>query len=89
MSKDEVIKHCNKCQRFGQETTNLTEELSFISSPRPFAQWGVDLVGPMPMGKGGCRFVSVDYFTKWEEAEALATIKTGNIRNFLWKFVIC
>ena len=54
-------------------------------------QWGIDLVGPMPTGKGGCRFVAVaiDYFTKWAEAEALATITTGNKRNFLWKSIIC
>ena len=33
--------------------------------------------------------VVVDYFTKWAEEEALATITTGNIRNFLWKSIIC
>ena len=45
----------------------------------------------MPTRKSGYKFVVVDvnYFTKWAEAEALATITMGNIRNFLWKFVIC
>jgi hypothetical protein len=92
MNKDssEVVKHCDKCQRFGQTITSLPEELSHVLSPLPFAQWGIDLVGPMPTGKRGCKFVVVvvNYFTKWAEAEALASITTGNIRNFLWKFVI-
>jgi hypothetical protein len=33
--------------------------------------------------------VVVDYFTKWAEVEAIATITTRNIRNFLWKSVVC
>jgi hypothetical protein len=33
--------------------------------------------------------VAVDYFTKWAEAEALAKITAENVRNFLWKSVVC
>ena len=37
-----------------------------ILNPWPFAQWGIDLVGPLPMAKGQAKFVviAVDYFTK-------------------------
>jgi hypothetical protein len=44
----------------------------------------------MPTVNGGCRFVVVvvGYFTKWVEAEALATITIGSIRNFPWKSVV-
>ena len=31
----------------------------------------------------------VDYFTKWAEAELLATITEQNIRNFVWRAIIC
>uniref|UniRef100_A0A2N9F200 Integrase catalytic domain-containing protein n=1 Tax=Fagus sylvatica TaxID=28930 RepID=A0A2N9F200_FAGSY len=31
----------------------------------------------------------LDYFTKWVEAEPLATITERNIQNFVWKAVIC
>jgi hypothetical protein len=50
-----------------------------------FHEMGVDIVGPLPPGKGSCKFLVVvmDYFTKWAEVEALATITVGNIRNFL------
>jgi hypothetical protein len=52
---------------------------------------GVCLVRPLLTGKGGCQFVmvAIDYFMKWEKAKALAPIITRNIRNFLWKAVVC
>jgi hypothetical protein len=70
---------------------NPLEKLSTISSPWPFAKWGVDIVGPMPPGKGRRKFllVAVDYFTKWAEAEAFAAITTGNVIKFLWNLGVC
>ena len=45
----------------------------------------------MPLGKGQCKFiiVAVDYFTKWAEAEPLATITEQKMRNFVWRAIIC
>ena len=62
-----------------------------IMSPWPFIQWGVDIVGPLPTAKGGKRFVvvAVDYFTEWAEAEALVKIGQIDMKNFLWKNVVC
>ncbi|KAM2222789.1 hypothetical protein ACFXTI_016896 [Malus domestica] len=53
-------------------------------SPWPFAQWRLDLIGPMPAGKGKVRYaiVAVDYFTKWAEVEPLATITEAKIEDF-------
>ena len=31
----------------------------------------------------------IDYFMKWVEAEALATIKEVKIQNFMWKNIVC
>ena len=31
----------------------------------------------------------MDYFTKWDEAEPLATITEQKIRNFVWRAIIC
>ena len=33
--------------------------------------------------------VGIDYFTKWVEAEPLATITEKNVRSFVWKSIIC
>ncbi|KAM1522606.1 hypothetical protein ACFX10_012706 [Malus domestica] len=57
----------------------------------PFAQWGLDLIGPMPAGKGKVHYaiVAVDYFTKWAEVEPLATITEAKIEDFVWKNILC
>ncbi|GJU21693.1 reverse transcriptase domain-containing protein [Tanacetum coccineum] len=45
----------------------------------PFPMVGIDIAGPFPVAAGGLKFliVAIDYFTKWIEAKAVATI-TGN-----------
>jgi hypothetical protein len=55
----EMVRRCDKCQRFAKLHTNPLAELSSVSSPLPFAQWGVDIVGTMPTGKRNCRFLVV------------------------------
>ena len=67
------------------------EKLATITSPWPFSQWGINIVGPQPIGKGQVKFllVAIDYFIKWVEAEALATITKAKIRSFVWKNIIC
>ena len=48
-------------------------------------------MGPFPVGTKQAKFlvVSIDYFTKWVEAEPLATISEKNVKSFVWKAVIC
>ena len=87
----ELVKKCDKYQRFGNVQRLPVERMTMITSSWPFTQWGIDIVGPLPLGKGQVKFllVAIDYFTKWVEAEALATITKAKIRNFVWKNVIC
>ncbi|KAM1105263.1 hypothetical protein ACFX14_013589 [Malus domestica] len=61
------------------------------SYDQPFAQWGLDLIGPMTTGKGNVHYaiVAVDYFTKWAEVEPLATITEAKIEDFIWKNILC
>ncbi|XP_034203566.1 uncharacterized protein LOC117618046 [Prunus dulcis] len=42
-----LVKRCDKCQRFGNVPHIPAEPLTPIVSPWPFAQWGLDLIGPM------------------------------------------
>ena len=48
-------------------------------------------MGPLPQGKRQMKFllVAIDYFTKWVEAEALATITEAKVQNFVWKNIVC
>ncbi|KAI5348751.1 hypothetical protein L3X38_001638 [Prunus dulcis] len=45
----------------------------------------------MPQGKGQVKYavVAVDYFTKWVEAEPLATITAAKIEDFVWTHICC
>ena len=87
----ELVKKCDKCQRFGNVQRLPVERMTTITSLWPFAQYGIDIVGLLPLGKGQVKFllVDIDYFKKWVEAEALATITEAKIQNFVWKNVIC
>ena len=87
----EIVKKCDKCQRYGNVQWLPTERLTTIASSWPFAQWGIDIVSPLPQGKGQVKFllIAIDYFTKWVQAEALATIIEARIRSFVWKNIIC
>ena len=64
--------------------------LNLISSLWPFAQWGLDILGPFPRATGNRRFVlvAVDYFTKWAEAKALANIRDVDVKKFVWKNIL-
>jgi len=57
-----------------------------LSSPWPFTQWGLDIVGPFPKAARNKRYLLVDtnYFTKYVEAEPLANIKDVDVKKFIW-----
>ena len=48
-------------------------------------------MGPFSTATRQLKFlvVGIDYFTKWVEAEPLATITEKNVRDFVWKNIIC
>nr|GEU42148.1 reverse transcriptase domain-containing protein [Tanacetum cinerariifolium] len=47
--------------------------------------------GPFPKGPGKVKFliVAMDYFTKWIEAKAVATITGGQVKKFVWDNIVC
>ena len=64
--------------------------LNSLSSPWPFAQWGLDIVNHFPKAAGNKRYllVSTNYFTKWVETEPLANIRDVDAKKFVWKNII-
>ena len=78
MLKDttELVRKCKACQEHAKISHLPYEPLTSIMSPWPFQQWGLDILGPLPIGRGQCKFiiVAMDYLTKWVEAEPLAAI---------------
>ena len=84
-------KACDKCQRFANYVNSPAAPLTSLMSPWPFAMWGIDLIGELPKGKGGVKYavVAVDYFTKWTEAEPLATITAKKLVEFVYRAIVC
>lgn len=87
----EYVKKCSKCQMFADLHRAPPEELTTMTAPWPFAMWGVDILGPFPVARAQmkCIIVAVDYFTKWIETEAVATITAAKVKNFLWRRIVC
>ena len=72
-----IVRACDKCQCFANVQTRLGETMTPISSPWPFTQWEIDIMGLFPLGKKQLKFliVAIDYFIKWVEAELVTIIK--------------
>ena len=69
MLKDaaELVRKFKICQEHAKISYLPFEPLTSIISPWPFQQWALDILGPLLVGRGQCKFtiVGVDYFTKW------------------------
>ncbi|XP_015971480.1 uncharacterized protein LOC107494952 [Arachis duranensis] len=83
----EFVRKCVKCQENANFHRAPASELSLLTSSRPFSQWGVDLLGPFPVGPGQVKYLiaAIDYYTKWIEAEPLASISSSNCKKFMWR----
>ena len=86
----EYVKKCDQCQRYAPGIHQPGGILNPISSPWPFAQWGLDIVGPFPKAVGNKKYliVGTDYFTKWVEAEPLANIRDVDAKRFVWRNIV-
>lgn len=62
-----------------------------MSSPVPFAQWGMDLLKSFPKAKGWKEHlvVAMDHFTRCIEVKSLSGISSKQIQDFFWEDIIC
>ncbi|GJV61162.1 reverse transcriptase domain-containing protein, partial [Tanacetum coccineum] len=86
-----MIRTCNDCQIHRPVPRNPQQPLTPITAPWPFYKWGIDIAGPFPEGPGKVKFliVAMDYFTKWIEAKAVATITGNQVKKFVWDNIVC
>ena len=86
----EYEKKCDPCQRFALNTHQPGGFLNPLSNPWPFAQWGLDIIGPFPKAAGNKKYllVGINYFTKLVEVEPLANIRDVDVKKFLWKNIV-
>ncbi|XP_057739942.1 uncharacterized protein LOC130957060 [Arachis stenosperma] len=83
----EFVRRSKRCQESSNFYKAPVIELSLLTASRPFSQWGIDLLGHFPVGPGKVKYliVAIDYYTKWIEAEPLASISLANYRRFVWR----
>ncbi|GJR01578.1 reverse transcriptase domain-containing protein [Tanacetum coccineum] len=86
----DMIRTCNDCQIHRPVPRNPQQPLTPITAPWPFYKWGIDIAGPFPEGPGKVKFliVAMDYFTKWIEAKAVATITGNQVKKFVWDNIV-
>ena len=83
-------KKYDQCQRFALNIHQQGRNLNPLTNLWPFAQWGLDIIGPFPKATGNKRYllVGTDYFTKWVKAEPLANIRDVDAKKFVWKNIV-
>nr|GEU52172.1 reverse transcriptase domain-containing protein [Tanacetum cinerariifolium] len=93
MHKDarDMIRKCSDCLVHRPVTRHPQHHLTSITAPWPFYKWGIDIAGPFSKGPGKVKIliVAMDYFTKWIEAKAVATITGGQVKKFIWDNIVC
>ncbi|XP_074327677.1 uncharacterized protein LOC141665588 [Apium graveolens] len=79
----------HECQGYANYDNSPVASLTSLMSPWPFSMWGIDMIGELPKARGGVKYavVAVDYFTKWAEAESLATITEKKLREFVHRAI--
>nr|GFC50079.1 reverse transcriptase domain-containing protein [Tanacetum cinerariifolium] len=87
----DMIHTCNNCQVHCPITRNPQQPLTSITAPWSFYKWGIDIAGPFSEGPGKVKLfiVAMDYFTKWIEAKAMATITRSHVKKFVWDNIVC
>ncbi len=56
----EIEEHCRSCDTCQRKSKHKPRKVPAVDRPvltEPFESVAVDLVGPLPKGKGGCRFL--------------------------------
>ncbi|KAL8154476.1 hypothetical protein AgCh_000007 [Apium graveolens] len=53
------VKRCDRCQMHAPIVRQPAERLTSISTPIPFAMWGMDILGPFSMASGQRKFIVV------------------------------
>lgn len=88
----QLVKKCEACQK-------VTRKLRFssmlalrpVSTPAPFDQWGIDIIGEMAIKSSGGNswmLVSTNYITKWVEAIPTKKDTSKVVIDFLMKNIL-
>ena len=83
---EELVRKCISCQEFANKPHAPATALKTIPLAWPFAQWGLDMVGPLKKSSPGGHthlLVAVDKFTTWIEAVPITSSTASSAVNFI------
>ncbi|XP_019416369.1 PREDICTED: uncharacterized protein LOC109327656 [Lupinus angustifolius] len=85
------VKKCHKCQIYADNINAPPNPLNVLTSPWPFSMWGMDVIRPIELkASNGHRFilVTIDYITKWVEANSYASVTQKEVLRFIKRDLI-
>ena len=88
----QFVQRCPKCQMHGDLIHVPPSELHALTSSWPFLVWGVDMIGKVSLKSSsghGYILVTIDYFTKWVEADSYANLIATKVAKFIISHIIC
>jgi hypothetical protein len=87
----ELVQKCEGCQKCARDQKQPSSLTQLIQPTWPLQRWGLDLLGPLQPAQGNLKYVvvAVEYFSKWIEAKALATITLVTVQKFFWQNIVC
>ncbi len=85
----ELIKYCRSCGKCQVKSKHRPRRAPVVERPilaEPFESVAIDLVGPLPKGKGGNRYILtyICLATRWPEAVPLKSITAKAVMEGLW-----
>ena len=91
MNAENYVKRCDRYQWHTLIPHVPSKILNPVISPWSFTQWEMDIVSPLPIAATQNKFLlmTIDYFNKWVEVEAYASIKDKDVTKFVWKNIVC
>ena len=91
MSKDvdHILAQCETCEKFATSKAPSKSVIP-LSDGKPYEQWAIDVIGPMPSNTTGCKFIitAVDFCTRWPVAQAIEHHDGSTVRRFIGKEII-
>ena len=86
MLKDiqDILKHCETCKKH-TSTPLPSKSVILCDENKPFNQWAVNIIGPMPSNKQDKKFIitAIDFCTQWLIAQSTKAYDGNYICRFI------
>ena len=86
------VSKCDRCQRLGRPLPSTEIPLISVNPSLKFEIWAINFIGPFPIPtkRTGERYIitTVEYVTKWEEAEPVDTCSSEIATKFIYENII-